>query len=118
MNPVIDARGLACPQPVVLTAKALADADHVTPVVDNAAAVENVTRLARSRGFVPALGVAPPGFAVEPGLRGEKLTVCLRLATGGGPFCDLCATGSGAVTLRGVPALLSGASRCIVLFSR
>lgn len=65
MNPVIDARGLACPQPVVLTAKALADADHVTTIVDNAAAVENVTRLARSRGFVVSVRPRADGTWLE-----------------------------------------------------
>jgi selenium metabolism protein YedF len=48
---VVDARGLACPQPVVLTGKAIAAADQVTTIVDNAVAVENVTRLAHSKGF-------------------------------------------------------------------
>jgi len=46
----VDARGLACPQPVVLTLKARAGAEEVTTIVDNRAAVENVTRLARSKG--------------------------------------------------------------------
>jgi selenium metabolism protein YedF len=50
MKQTVDARGLSCPQPVVLTLKALALADEVTTIVDNQAAVENVTRLARSRG--------------------------------------------------------------------
>lgn len=51
MKQTVDARGLACPQPVVLTLKALAAANEVTTIVDNPAAVENVTRLARSKGF-------------------------------------------------------------------
>jgi selenium metabolism protein YedF len=51
MKEVVDARGLACPQPVVLTRKAIAAADHVTTIVDNTVAVENVTRFARSKGF-------------------------------------------------------------------
>jgi selenium metabolism protein YedF len=51
MKQVVDARGLTCPQPVVLTGKAIAAADQVTTIVDNAVAVENVTRLARSKGF-------------------------------------------------------------------
>ncbi len=50
MKQTVDARGLACPQPVVLTLKALASAGEVTTIVDNPAAVENVTRLARSKG--------------------------------------------------------------------
>jgi selenium metabolism protein YedF len=52
MKQIVDARGLPCPQPVVLTSKAIAAADQVTVIVDNAVAVENVTRLARSKGFL------------------------------------------------------------------
>ncbi len=48
----IDARGLACPQPVVLTNNAFGESDEVTTVVDNEVAKENVTRLAQSKGFV------------------------------------------------------------------
>ncbi len=51
MAKVIDARGLACPQPVVLTSKALVEADEVITIVDNEAAKENVSRVATSRGF-------------------------------------------------------------------
>lgn len=50
MKNVVDARGLACPQPVVLTLKAISTANEVTTIVDNRAAVENVTRLAQSKG--------------------------------------------------------------------
>ena len=35
---VVDARNLPCPQPVVLTKKALEEADEVTTIVDNEAA--------------------------------------------------------------------------------
>jgi selenium metabolism protein YedF len=48
---IVDARGRACPQPVVLTSKAIAAAYQVTVIVDDPVAVENVTRLARSKGF-------------------------------------------------------------------
>ncbi len=50
MKRTIDARGLACPQPVVLTLKAITESDEVTTIVDNEAALENVSRLARSKG--------------------------------------------------------------------
>ncbi len=50
MKKTVDARGLACPQPVVLTLEAIADAAEVTTIVDSRSAVENVTRLARSKG--------------------------------------------------------------------
>lgn len=48
----IDARGLSCPQPVVLTKKALEEmeAGIIEVVVDNKVASENVSRLARNSG--------------------------------------------------------------------
>ena len=51
MATTIDARGLACPHPVVLTKKALEEADEVTTIVDNETAKENVSRLAASQGY-------------------------------------------------------------------
>ena len=50
MSYTIDARGLACPGPVIETRKALTktDAASLTVIVDNDAAVENVGRMARS----------------------------------------------------------------------
>jgi len=51
MDIVVDARGLACPEPVVLTSRALEKADEITAIVDNQVAKENVSRLARSKGF-------------------------------------------------------------------
>lgn len=48
----IDARGLACPQPVVLTKKALEDITSgiIEVIVDNKPASENVSRFARNSG--------------------------------------------------------------------
>ena len=51
MSMIIDARGLACPQPVVLTKKALEKADDLTVIVDNATAEQNVSRLAENHGL-------------------------------------------------------------------
>lgn len=48
MSKTIDARGLACPEPVVLARKALAESPEVTVIVDNGTARENITRMARS----------------------------------------------------------------------
>jgi len=50
MGTIIDAKGLACPQPVVLAKKALESSDSVTVIVDNETAKENVTRLAGKSG--------------------------------------------------------------------
>lgn len=43
----IDAKGLACPKPVVLTKKALEEDDEVLTIVDNEAASKNVAKLAK-----------------------------------------------------------------------
>jgi selenium metabolism protein YedF len=51
MSENVDARGLACPQPVILTKKALEKVDEVFVIVDNETAKQNVSRLADSRGF-------------------------------------------------------------------
>lgn len=48
---IVDARTLSCPQPVILTQKALEESDAVTTIVDNEIAKENVSRLARKKGF-------------------------------------------------------------------
>ncbi len=48
---IIDARGLDCPQPVVLTNNAFEESDEVTTIVDNEVAKENIYRLAKSKGF-------------------------------------------------------------------
>ncbi|MBO6106385.1 MAG: sulfurtransferase TusA family protein [Stomatobaculum sp.] len=47
----IDARGLSCPEPVILTRKALASGDaSYKVIVDNHASKENVTRFAEHQG--------------------------------------------------------------------
>jgi selenium metabolism protein YedF len=50
MRKVIDARGLSCPQPVVLTKKALegAGVNEVLTIVDNPTALENVSRMVKT----------------------------------------------------------------------
>jgi selenium metabolism protein YedF len=46
MKTIVDARGLACPQPVLLAKKAIAENEEVTVIVDNEIAVENIRRMA------------------------------------------------------------------------
>lgn len=50
MTKIVDARNLACPQPVVLTREALEKEDQVVTIVDNEAARDNVSRLGNSQG--------------------------------------------------------------------
>ena len=42
---IVNAKGLACPQPVVLAKKALESHEQVRVIVDNDTALENVKRL-------------------------------------------------------------------------
>jgi selenium metabolism protein YedF len=50
MSQVLDARGWACPKPVLETKKALQTESTLTVIVDNRAARENVSRLATKSG--------------------------------------------------------------------
>jgi len=50
MKKTVDARGLACPQPVLLTKKALDTEKDITVLVDNTVALENVKRFAINAG--------------------------------------------------------------------
>jgi selenium metabolism protein YedF len=45
----IDARGLACPQPVIMTKKAIESRNNCVVIVDNEAARDNVCRMAKSQ---------------------------------------------------------------------
>ena len=48
----IDARGLSCPEPVILTRQAMADGEAAYVVlVDNNTSKENVTRYAEHQGY-------------------------------------------------------------------
>jgi len=51
MEHIIDARGLSCPQPVILAKKAMEENDEVVILVDDKTASENVKRLAANMGF-------------------------------------------------------------------
>jgi selenium metabolism protein YedF len=59
---IVDARGRLCPEPVVMTSKAIVKSDSITTIVDNAVAVENVTRFARSKGFTVEVEEKPDGI--------------------------------------------------------
>mgnify|MGYP000848171910 FL=1 len=62
----IDAKGKACPQPVILAKKELdGGCKDLTVLVDNRAAVENLTRLGGSMGVTVSSGDAEGGFFVR-----------------------------------------------------
>jgi selenium metabolism protein YedF len=52
MTRTVDAQGLACPQPVILTRNALRESDVVITIVDNETALHNVTRMAEKSGAI------------------------------------------------------------------
>ncbi len=54
VNKIVDARGLDCPQPVILTKKAMDEgggAGRLTAIVDRDVARENIKRLAQNQGY-------------------------------------------------------------------
>ena len=50
MTSIVDARGLSCPQPVIMTRNALRESGAVTTIVDNETSRHNVTRMAEKAG--------------------------------------------------------------------
>lgn len=57
----VDARGLACPMPVIMTKKAVEEGLPVTVLVDNMTPVKNITRLAASMGLSMEYSETPEG---------------------------------------------------------
>lgn len=65
MNDIrVDARGLACPQPVILTKQAIERHGTCVVLVDNDVARDNVRRFARSRGCTVAVEQGEDGFTL------------------------------------------------------
>lgn len=56
MARTVDARGLSCPQPVLMTVNAVksGESDEITILVDNETAKENVCRAATGKGWTVA----------------------------------------------------------------
>lgn len=102
MRTIVDARGLSCPQPVLLAKKAIAENTEVAVIVDNGIAVENIRRLAAHAGCGFSVTEKEGGiheiFLVRTdaaGPSGDALAVESPLACGaapagkGGPFVVL-----------------------------
>jgi selenium metabolism protein YedF len=58
---IVDARGLGCPQPVILAKKALERNDRILVLVDNQTAVENVKRMGTKNGCDVQVESKPDG---------------------------------------------------------
>jgi selenium metabolism protein YedF len=61
MSETINAKGLACPEPVLVTKKALESHSDVVVLVDNATAMENIKRFAASAGCSVEVNDEPGG---------------------------------------------------------
>lgn len=70
MTETVDARGQACPQPVIRTRKAMAGAGHVVTLVDNETSLTNVSRMAQKAGWQVEIVEEDGGFRLEM-TRGE-----------------------------------------------
>jgi selenium metabolism protein YedF len=63
----VDARGLACPQPVILTRRALQESSAVLTIVDNATARYNVSRMAEKAGYAVQIEERDDGIYLHIG---------------------------------------------------
>ena len=82
MKVTVDARGLACPQPVLLAKKAIAENEEVTVLVDNDVAVENIRRLAAKTAY---------GFSVTEKEGGVREIALVRTGAAGQAPADVAA---------------------------
>ena len=64
-NKTIDARGLPCPQPVILTRNAMREVDAVTTLVTGSDQVANLRRLAEKAGWQVDVSESAEGFTVH-----------------------------------------------------
>jgi len=96
---IINATGLACPQPVVLAKEAIEKSEKVKVIVDNETALENVTRLGTKLGCdvsreAKAGGVFEITLTRKAGapMPSENIAVsCNAAPAASGPFVIVCA---------------------------
>ena len=80
MSKIVDARGLNCPQPVILTKRVMeqnADEEIVT-LVDNVTAVENVSRLAKSQNYEVTVEEKDGHFSIHMTRTGEVCEILVE----------------------------------------
>ena len=87
----VDARRLACPQPVILTRKALAGANEVMTIVDNETSRDNVARMAQKQGFAVHIEEKEDGIYVRLSRQAEAVAEP-RGSTAQGPTVVLMAS--------------------------
>jgi tRNA 2-thiouridine synthesizing protein A len=67
MSEIVDCRGLACPEPVMLARQAMQEAGggSITVLVSSSTARDNVTRTARQMGWITAVEEDGAGFKLK-----------------------------------------------------
>ncbi len=94
---IVNATGLACPQPVVLAKDAIEQNEQVKVIVDNETALENVKRLGAKLGCDVAVetkagGISEIRLSRKEGAALPDVSVSCDAATpAGGPFVIVCA---------------------------
>jgi selenium metabolism protein YedF len=89
MTETVDARGLACPQPVILTRRALQEHTAVTAIVDNDTARHNVTRMAEKSGAIVQADEREDGVYLhitKEGVQQSEMTVQPTVRSQDGPL--------------------------------
>jgi selenium metabolism protein YedF len=81
MNTTIDARGLACPQPVILTRNAMEQSDQVLTLVDSETSMTNVSRMAEKAGWQVKVVTLDDQFQIEL-VKGSDATEAAPQAVG------------------------------------
>ena len=56
MKEHVDARGLSCPEPVLMLKQVVDKAEEIELLVDSQVCVENCSRFARAKGFLVSVG--------------------------------------------------------------
>ena len=81
MKSEIDARGLACPQPVVLAKNKMKDCSEIEIIVDNETARENIKRLASTAGWSYKDSVSGDSFKILLKKGDSQSTEAVQLMT-------------------------------------
>lgn len=81
MTTTLDARGLACPQPVILTRNAMKQEDRIVTLVDNETSLTNVSRMAAKAGWHVNVVEGDDEFRIELA-KGEVVPQAGLLAAG------------------------------------
>jgi len=101
MSKIIDARTLACPEPVMLTRRALQEHTEVTTIVDNDTARENITRFGKNEGCQVTVEHKSDGIYLTLAKPGTKENYAPEIAAGSVLFLGSDVVGRGSNTALG-----------------